>query len=168
VSALHQVNLQYDRLEDRALLRLSTVARAEFRFWLTRRFVRALWPALLGALEAQGPGPADPSARGAVLSFRHEAALGQGDFATPYQPDAIEFPLGEAPLLLGQASLKSGPDGRPILCLLPAGGRGIEVALGPVLLHSLCQLLRDVAEKADWDLGLAVAPAPRPPSASRH
>jgi hypothetical protein len=170
VASIHQINLSYDGLEDRALLRLSTTARAEFRFWLTRRFVRALWPALVGALrpESESATATTAEARDLVLSFQHEAALGEGDFATPYHRDAVEFPLGEAPLLLGRASIRRTADGRPMLKLLPADGRGIEVALGPVLLHSLCELVRDVAQKAGWGLELEIARPATAPSGQQH
>jgi hypothetical protein len=39
---LHQIQARYDELQDRILLRLSTIDHCEFRFWLTRRFVKRL------------------------------------------------------------------------------------------------------------------------------
>ena len=53
MSTLHQIQMQYDAHEDRGLLRIRTRDGSEFRFWLTRRFVRALWPMVREMLEAR-------------------------------------------------------------------------------------------------------------------
>ena len=58
VDTLHQLNLTISTEEDRLLLRLSTSGRSEYRLWLTRRFVRALWDVLVKAAERQ-PGVGD-------------------------------------------------------------------------------------------------------------
>ncbi|MBM3541706.1 MAG: hypothetical protein FJX51_06640 [Alphaproteobacteria bacterium] len=58
---------------------------------LTRRFVRALWPALLEALgrdpqvTAHAP---TAGARRAVMAFRHERAVSAADFSQPYREPA--------------------------------------------------------------------------------
>ena len=39
---IHQIQMAYDQRQDRILLRLSTREHTEFRFWLTRRFVKRL------------------------------------------------------------------------------------------------------------------------------
>src|SRR5262245_38468956 len=44
---IHQMQIRPDEQEDRLLLRLSTTDAAEFRFWLTRSFVKKLWGMLI-------------------------------------------------------------------------------------------------------------------------
>ena len=50
--------------DDRLLLRLSTRDRTEYRLWLTRRFVKVLWGALIQTLEKTPE--ASPQAKGPV------------------------------------------------------------------------------------------------------
>ena len=130
-------------------MRISTAAGEELRFWLTRRFTRALWPVLLQA--------ASPQAREAVLSFRHEHAVSGADFRHPFRADpAPALPLGEAPVLLSRVQLKAGPGGCTVLCLHPRQDRGVEIGLTTELLHSLTRLLAETVRRADWDVALAL------------
>ncbi len=157
---LKQLNLKYQPGEDRACLRISTGDQSEYRFWLTRRFVRVLWPVLIKLLEADDRVQSQPrtEARKTVLSFQHEHAVQSADFSTGYQEEATTFPLGSEPVLLTSIRAKRNPGGTPVLGLSGQGDRGVELALSDQLLHSLCKLLADTAEKAEWQLGLKVVP----------
>ena len=164
MTQLHQIRLQYDAQEDRRLLRISTQARQEFRFWLTRRFVKLLWPVLMRLLESheQVRSQSDSHAKKAVLSFQHQSALDQSDFSTAYREQGLQRPLGEAPVLLAKIQVKSGSGGNQILCLHPLEGQGVELALTQVLLHSLCKLVADTVRTARWDLCVEVTePSPQ-------
>jgi len=164
VSQLKQVQVAFAPVEDRLLLRISTRAGEEFRFWLTRRFTRMLWPVLLEAAghDPAVAGQASQHAREAVLAFRHEQAASAADFAKPFEGGARSLPLGDAPLLLSRVRLRKPPGERPVLCLHPARSPGIELALDPGLLHSLTRLLSEGAGKADWGFSLEL---PGPPAA---
>ena len=155
---LHQITLRYHPVEDRALLRVSTQDRSEFRFWLTRRLLQALWSVLIRLLETDERVRRQPRPEVArqVLSFQHEHALQQSDFSTVYREDPASFPIGEEPLLLTEIQVKKAARGSQLLCLRGAGGRGAELALKPTLLHSLCRLLADTSSKAGWDLDLRI------------
>jgi hypothetical protein len=155
---LKQLNLKYQPGEDRACLRISTGDQAEYRFWLTRRFVRVLWPVLIQLLEADSRVQSQPrtDARKTVLSFQHEHALQSADFKTGYQENAATFPLGSEPVLLTSIRARRNQGGTPVLGLSGEGNRGVELALSDQLLHSLCKLLADTAEKAEWQLDLKV------------
>ena len=48
---LHQIRIDYHQEQDRLLLRISTDEGSELRFWLTRRFVKSMWPALMTLAE---------------------------------------------------------------------------------------------------------------------
>ncbi len=158
MTQLKQLNLKYEPGEDRACLRISTGDQSEYRFWLTRRFVRTLWPVLLQLLEAEQRVKSQPreESRKTVLSFQHEHALQEADFATTYNEDAVNFPLGPEPVLLTSIRAKRPAGGSPVLGLSGEDNRGIELALSDQLLHSLCKLLADTAKKADWGLELSV------------
>lgn len=163
MTQLSQMRLQLDALEDRLLLRVNTRDRAEYRLWLTRRYVKVLWPVLVKLAESNPDVQLQPQpeTRAAVLSFQHENALRKADFKTVYREDAVSLPLGERPTLLARVGVKQAPDGRRILCLDPLQGVGIELSLGDGMLHSFCKLLAETVQKAGWDLDLRlVRPQP--------
>jgi len=92
VDALQQINIRHEATEDRLLLRLRTSADDETSLYLTRRFVVRLWPALLKTLGADPAvaAQADPTARSAIMAFRHEHAVSRSDFSKPYQAPAAK------------------------------------------------------------------------------
>ncbi|MSO75024.1 MAG: hypothetical protein EXQ99_07790 [Alphaproteobacteria bacterium] len=158
VETLHQLNLTVSTEEDRLLLRLSTSGKKEYRLWLTRRFVRALWDVLVKVAERQ-PGvgdQGDEEVRKALLSFQHDAAINEADFKTAYKAAALETPLGEAPVLLTSAQLKTSRSGNVELTLHATDDRTVSVRLDPKLLHSLCEMLASAAKKAEWELDLTI------------
>ena len=169
MTALPQMQLKFDAHQDRGLLRISTKDRREFRFWLTRRYVKALWPHLRKLLESNEHVRTQlrKEDRQAVLEFQHAAAVESSDFATRYEGDAVETPLGEEPVLLAKARIDERPDGPRIICLLPKEGQGLQVALDDRLLHSFVSLLKRTVEIADWDLELSVSEAPPPAAEPR-
>ena len=48
---LHQLTLTFDPVEDRMLLRIATAKNTEYHLWLTRRFFKVLWEALMKILD---------------------------------------------------------------------------------------------------------------------
>ncbi len=157
---IHQIQVVFSPEEDRLQLKINTQGRTEFRFWLTRRFVKRLWPGLRQALESQVQlETADPVARAAMLSFVHQQAVSETDFSTQYQEVPNETPLGPLPVLVTQARIEPREQGGYRVGFHPQGSYGIEVAMDPKLLHSFCKLLTDAVGKTDWDLPLAFSPA---------
>ena len=65
---LKQMNVGYDRAQDRILLRLSTDQDTEYRMWLTRRMLIGMWPGLVGLVQdtPMARQQADPEAKKAV------------------------------------------------------------------------------------------------------
>jgi len=164
---LHQIRIDYHQEQDRLLLRVSTDEGSELRFWLTRRFVKGLWPALIKMAEVVGEARAqpDPTVRKAMLEFEHEKAVRQADFATPYKA-ASNLPLGAEPLLVTR--LRAQPDGRgnAIVAMHPTQGQGMDLAMDSMLLHSFTRLLQGAVGKTDWDVRLELPKAPMPATQS--
>ena len=154
MAGLHQIQIRYEPLEDRALLRVATTDGSEFRFWVTRRYARLLWKALSGSAmpSTRAAIQPAPAAREAVMAFEKEAALARADFATDYVDQGREMPLGDAPILLARVRCARQDDGALLLALHPIEGQGIEVRLDDTLLHSLIKLLGDAARAGEWDL----------------
>ncbi|MBF0164912.1 MAG: hypothetical protein HQM01_10495 [Magnetococcales bacterium] len=155
---IHQLQAAYAPVEDRLLLRINTSDRQEFRFWLTRRFVQRLWPALRQTLELQPQVAAmEQPVRAAMLDFIHEQAVAGADFQAPFaESPATVMPLGAQPILAASARLVavSGQEQVWMFHLHPEQGYGIEVAMDMSLLHAFCKLLADAVSSADWQLGL--------------
>ena len=155
---LHQIKIDYNPAEDRLLMLISAHGGVELRMWLTRRFVKLLWPLLVKLAEDASPKirvQANPEARKALLGLEHEQAVSRADFSREYDGgSARELPLGDAPLLL--SSIETGKDrnGQPVVALRPREGQGVTLTLDSVLVHSLCRLLQAAAKKSDWDIEL--------------
>jgi len=156
MSNLSQINIQFKPADDRLLLLLKTNKLAEFRFWMTRRFVKSLWPALVNCLannEAVA-GQTQKQAKQTVLSFQHESAVAKSNFDANYESQVASTPLGTEPLLLTRANLKRNEHNQPVLGLYPESGQGIELAVDEPMLHSFCKLLSQTVAKASWDMSL--------------
>ena len=51
-SPLHQLTMTYSPEQDRVMLRLGTKKNTEYQLWMTRRFVRIMWRALIKIMES--------------------------------------------------------------------------------------------------------------------
>lgn len=155
---IHQIQIRHDATADRLLLRLSTTGNQEFRFWLTRRFVKRLWAMLVQMLEWEDAvrQQLDPATRRAVLDIQHEGYGQQADYARKFEEAPRELPLGEAPALLVKARGKKGQNGMQLLSLRPQQGQGIDLTLDTGLLHVFSRLLRQAVARTDWDIGLGL------------
>jgi len=159
---IHQIQIRHDETEDRLLLRLSTLDNREFRFWLTRRFVKRLWALLVQMLEWDQAvrQQVDPVTRRTVLDIQHEGYSQQANYskkfdeATPEAPRSL--PLGEAPALLAMVKGKKGEHGVQMLSLRPCQGQGIDMTLDTRLLHIFSRLLHQGVAHTDWDINLAL------------
>lgn len=157
-TSIHQLQALFYPVEDRLLLRINTRQHLEFRFWLTRRFVKRLWTALQQELESQLAFAAtDPTTREAVLGFLQQNAGTMADFNAPFTESAATVtPLGNEPVLAARARIDPIP-GHPHLRLFglhPERGSGIEVTMDAQLMHVFCKLLADAIAPTDWNLDL--------------
>ena len=154
---LHQIKIDYVAEQDRLMMQLATSDEQEVRMWLTRRFVKLLWPLLVKLAEEASPRirtQADPEARKALLTMEHEEAMARADFSKPYDDSERAMPLGEDPLLLARIQTAHDASGQPVVAMHPAEGQGVTLTLDPVLLHSVCRLLQAAVKGSDWDMEL--------------
>jgi len=150
---LRQLNVRYDPEQDRIVLRINSIEQEEFRFFITRRYLKLLWPVLRRLIEDEfqrrNPGTTDSTAP--VIAFEEEKAIRKVSFSQGFSEYTERFPLGEAPVLLTRIKVKKTP-GFDILCMHPTRGRGIELPAHQEILHLFCKALRDVAAKTDWNV----------------
>ena len=168
--AIYQIQMRHDELQDRILLRVSTTEAQEFRFWLTRRFVKRFWGLLLKMLEQDRPvrQQVDPVAKQSVMNIQHEGFAQQANYSKPYEDRQYVTPLGNEPVLVAKAEGRLKPDGNYLIRMHPHEGQGIDMTMDARLLHVFSKLLSDTAVRADWDMKLSVsaeAVAPEPEAA---
>ena len=157
MSGINQIQMSFVPVQDRILMRMSTVSSEGFQFWLTRRYVKLLWPLLLNMLAKDNLVLLQESdeAKKEVMSFLQEEAAQNMDFSQSFEDNFDSLPLGDKPVLLAKAGAKTNENGAQVLSLHPESGQGIDLALNQQLLHSICKLLQDTVSKTDWDLDLA-------------
>ncbi len=157
MSQISQIQMIFQPLEDRILLRLNTVNSSGFQFWLTRRYLRLLWPVLMKMLasDQQIVAHKTEQAKKEVLSFQHQQVAQKMDYSQKFEEQIRSQPLGSVPILLSKVSVKNKSDGTQILGLQPEQGQGIDLAMDQTLLHSICRLLQDTVGKTDWGLDLS-------------
>jgi hypothetical protein len=152
---IRQLQIANDHLQDRLVLRVATQADEEYRIWLTRRFLRELWPhlaALLGKLTTPAPAMAEME------------VAEQASFEQPFSDDNATYPLGSSPLLTSEIKFDPLSDGNYSLTFREGRERSFQLGLTPDLLQALCAMLRAGAEQAQWNLALDYAAAPEPDS----
>ena len=154
MSGINQIQMSFLPLEDRLLFRLNTQDSSSFQFWLTRRYVKLLWPVLMSMLikDEQIAVQQSDAAKKQVLSFQHEQATQKMDYTQNFKEEPGTQPLGNEPILLSKISIKNRPDGAQLLSIQPEEGQGIDLALDQTLLHSITKLLQDTVAKTDWDI----------------
>lgn len=157
---VHQIQMRYNPQEDRILLRILSKERAEFRFWMTRRYVKLLWAVLIKMLERDPAAAAhsDENVRRTMMGFQHADAVRGGEFTKPYEEGVAQLPLGDAPVLLSRVSGKQPGSQPQTLSLHPDKGQGIDLGVNSALLHMISKLLTDAVAQSDWDLKLAIDP----------
>ena len=81
---LHQLKIDFAAEQDRMLMLIAASEKVEVRMWLTRRFVKLLWPLLVKLAEEASPRirtQPNPEARKALLNIEHEQAVSKANFA---------------------------------------------------------------------------------------
>jgi len=160
MSHISQIQLNFQAIEDRLLLRVSTLDSHIYQIWLTRRYVKVLWSALLRGLDKlHSPHHADKHTRAAIISFRHEHITEQADFSSDFNEQKAHYPFGDRPILVSELEFKIDEKGIQTLIMCPENEKGIELNLDENILHSLCKLLIDTVDATDWDLNLSLNPS---------
>ncbi|NTV09256.1 MAG: hypothetical protein HGA47_00580 [Zoogloea sp.] len=158
---IRQLQISFDAVQDRLLLRVSTAAKEEYSAWLTRRLVRQLWPHLVRILSEHLQGAGKPQEAPAK-----DAQPGQ-TFDEPYRADDLNRPLGTTPVLAGEASFDLKEAGLCQLILREPRERSFGISLDRDMMEAFCSMLRAAVAPADWNLVLDYAnttPAATPSS----
>ncbi len=155
---LHQLTLTYDPVQDRMLLRIGTADGTEYQLWLTRRFVKVLWGALMQTLDGNPELGKDllPDVRDAVKAMDHQEAVQSSDFTQSHAKDNVNLTSNTGPLLITGGQVKPVDGENTVLALKTADNMSVQFGLNKQLLHALCHMMITSAHKAEWDLDLQV------------
>lgn len=146
----NQINLSYDPAEDRILIRATEQGR-EYRAWWTRRLALRIhklfsehdFPTENEATHLQ------PEQKQSLGVMEKQGAVQEADFATPFQEDAVQYPLGEAGILVQRVDIKT--EGKVVkFIMLPAEGEGMTLALPPGQRYSFEHMLQKVMIAGEW------------------
>lgn len=156
-----QINIEYISIEDRLLLRFYGKDKqgdfAEYRFWLTRRFVSLFIKAIDKLIEdgLVADLQVSPDALEAMRKFQQEAALAKADFSTPYGALAENSTLvGDAPFLASTLKIQKKSKNSYVLSLLTASDEGINFAANLDIIYTFREMLTGSVTKAGWQQAL--------------
>jgi len=155
---LHQITLTFAAEEDRMLLRVTTTGDTEYQLWLTRRFIRVLWGALIQTLERDPTLKKSvlPEVREAMMGMRHQEAIASSEFETPHKEGKTNLTSNTGPLLVTGGSVTPMKGGATRLNFTTANGTAVGFNLNEQLLHAICHLIITSTHNAGWDLDLSV------------
>ena len=145
---IKQLNGTYIAAEDRILLRVSTDAGEEFRFWLTRPITGQLLAAIHAAAASIIAGKFPPQVAQTVAEFEQQAIQAQTRLDDKFLPGAT-FPLGEAPALVVKLTATEKADDVSLDLTLP-NGNNVNLCLPRHLAQQVGVLLDGLQKKGDW------------------
>jgi hypothetical protein len=154
---IQQLNLSYDKLEDRLLLKLGLADNTEFAVWLTRKMVKALWPMLqsshLGPVMADDSYIVEPEAELEDMAEVVPAAARKVGFVEAYKTGRT--PRTVHPVLPSECRLLSLDQGKRYRLELEARDAcTIRIPLSPEISQALISMLQLATKEAAWDLAL--------------
>ena len=182
-SPLHQLTMTYSPEQDRVMLRIGTKENTEYQLWMTRRFVRIMWRALIKIMERdtnlakdwvpedrvtedrvpkdraskdQVPKDNIPEVKDAIMAMQHQESVQNSDFSQKHAKGNVNLMANTGALLVIGGQVKPVNEDRTRINLKTDKGTGIEFFLNKKLLHALCHMIIKSAHRAQWDLDLTV------------
>ena len=145
---IKQINGTYIAAEDRILMRVSTSAGEELRFWLTRPVTGQLLAAIHAAAARNIAQKFPPQIAQTVAEFEQQALQAQTRLDDKYLPGTT-FPLGKAPALVVKIAAAAKADDMSLDLTLP-DGRKVDLCLPRRLAQQVGVLLDGLQQKAGW------------------
>lgn len=140
------------------MLRIGTKEQTEYQLWMTRRFVRVMWGALVQTIE-RDPALSEglmPDVKKAVMAMEHQESIQAADFSQDHAKDNVNLTSNTGALLVTGGQVKPVNGDLTRINLKTEAGTGIEFSLNKQLLHALCHMMVTSARTAEWDLELAI------------
>ncbi|PKO93392.1 MAG: hypothetical protein CVU15_02265 [Betaproteobacteria bacterium HGW-Betaproteobacteria-1] len=154
-ASIQQINIAYNPVEDRLLLKIGFSDDVELAVWLTRRLVKSLWQLLQMDEAVQGLVASDSITGGQVIQTADKpVGLQKLDFTSEYKPrqtiNQHEILLARDCHLLKTASRQTS------LELVCSNGQTIKLMLTQELTLALINMLQLVSKETAWELTMGL------------
>ena len=146
---IRQIQVAHNAIEDRLLIRIATQNSEEIGVFITRRFLRELWPFLVTILLDHLS-----NATPVLASNQPKNSPSGASFDEDFSNENPKFPLGEKPLLATEVNIELAGQNAVKITFREAQQRNISLNLDSDLMHALCSMLRSTSEQAGWDFQL--------------
>lgn len=148
MSHLQQIEMGYNALQDRILLTIHTDNFLSFKFWITQRIARQLNEAISYLLSDKEETPKEMKQVEKVVQKQIEQEnKSKSPLAQKLSTNLSKSPLGKEPLLISEIQIKN-----EILIFIDTLKTTFEIVPNSVILLALSKLLKEMSEKAQWDL----------------
>jgi len=178
-SAIEQLNLSFDQLEDRLMLKIGMSDQSEVAMWLTRRVSKEFWHVLqdsheqllqtaseamhadkaidkqdvaepIETIALSKPKLAKQPSQPSLQSAYAASAVPQAmDFSQSYAADRM--PLSEAPFLVFACEVDE-KEAKPSLAFKSNTGEVVKMGLTLELVVALINMMQLTIKEANWDL----------------
>lgn len=160
-AVIQQLNLSYNKEQDRLLFKVGMDDNSELALWLTMRMARLLMTLLKSETNLPNADTQiqldQPVAEAEQFEKEAQAVetLEKMDFKTEYKPRKTVRNEGEL-LATDIALLDDGAQHLSITCL---EGLAVRINLNQALIIAICNMLQMSAKEASWDIGTNMVPA---------
>lgn len=154
-ASIQQINIAYNPVEDRLLLRIGFSDDVELAVWLTRRLVKGLWQLLQpDETAAQRMVMADSLAAAQMQqTFEKSGAIQKLDLTSEYkQRQAVNQ---NDILLVKDCHILKAANQQTSLELMCTNGQTIKLVLTQKLILALTNMLQLVSKETAWELPLS-------------
>jgi hypothetical protein len=158
-AAIQQLNLGYDGMQDRLLLRLGLTDNSEVKVWLTRRMVKAVWGLLQSAdlLPVTAPDVFNAQTseilEQAAKKASEQRTAQHMDFSEAYEDNRTN--LTDAPMLPKECRILALDNGSHVLELQSMENLNLRIPMNQELIQALTNMLQITSKDAGWDLSFA-------------
>lgn len=155
-ASIQQINIAYNAVEDRLLLRIGFSDDAEIAVWLTRRLVKGLWQLLQDdEITTQVSITAEHSLEVPMMVKEDKSKdLQKLDFTSDYKQRQT---VNKDDILLAKdCHILKSTNQKSTLELLCANGQTIKLVLTQDLTVALTNMLQLVSKETAWELPLSV------------
>ena len=149
-----QINIAYNAVEDRLLLKIGFADDAELAVWLTRRLVKGLWLLLQAdELAPVVPAVSEPAAVSRIFPAAEQAPVTRKlDFTSEYKPRTA---INRDEIFLAKdCHILKSADQHSFLELVCVNGQTMKLLLTQELMLALVNMLQLVGKETAWELPL--------------
>lgn len=149
MSGLKQINISYNKIQDRLLLQITNLEEEEIRLWLTYHFTSKILDAMNTILSRSNQGKMDERTARQVLQADKALASEQSATRTTFKSSASNLPLGKTGGLIVSVNIKPSGNNFDIQFGIE-DGQSVSINLPRELMLSVVDSIEKKAAEAEW------------------